>query len=38
MIKDIFRVYVKLAYMAIFLALWVWEGTGAIQDDKYLKW
>ena len=24
--------------MAIFLALWVWEGTGAIQDEKYLKW
>ena len=21
-----------------FLTLWVWEGTGAIQDDKYLKW
>ena len=24
--------------VAIFLALWVWEGTGAIQDDKDLKW
>ena len=24
--------------VAIFLALRVWEGTGAIQDDKYLKW
>ena len=24
--------------VAIFLALWVWEGTGAIQGDKYLKW
>ena len=24
--------------VAIFLALWVWEGTGSIQDDKYLKW
>jgi hypothetical protein len=24
--------------VAIFLALWVWEGTGAIQHDKYLKW
>ena len=23
---------------ANFLTLWVWEGTGAIQDDKYLKW
>jgi hypothetical protein len=23
--------------VAIFLALRVWEGTGAIQDDKYLK-
>ena len=24
--------------VAIFLALRVWEGTGAIQDEKYLKW
>ena len=24
--------------VAIFLALRVWEGTGAIQGDKYLKW
>ena len=24
--------------VAIFLALWVWKGTGAIQDEKYLKW
>ena len=23
--------------LAIFLALWVWEVTRAIQDDKYLK-
>ena len=23
--------------MAFFLALWVWEGTGAIQDAKYLN-
>jgi hypothetical protein len=21
-----------------FLALWVWEAFGAIQDEKYLKW
>ena len=25
-------------YDANFLDLWVWEGTGAIQDDKYMKW
>ena len=24
--------------VAIFLALRVWEGTGDIQDEKYLKW
>ena len=27
-----------LIHTLIFLALRVWEGTGAIQDDKYLKW
>ena len=27
-----------LALPANFLALWVWEGTGAIQNDKYLRW
>ena len=25
-------------YGANFLDLRVWEGTGAIQDDKYLRW
>ena len=24
--------------VAIYLALWVWEAFGAIQDEKYLKW
>ena len=26
------------ALPANFLTLRVWEGTGAIEDDKYLKW
>jgi hypothetical protein len=36
------RIYEKLAnipaLLANFLTLQVWEGRGAIQDDKHLKW
>ena len=35
-----FQKYLQIwpALSANFLTLQVWEGTGAIQDDKYLKW